>query len=99
MLLQFEFYSVPRDGSLKDCEIITFSTTSMDLAIGHAEKTLEDRTFPFGKANLCLIRGEDGSLIREVWHPMPPPPARKANLSLTKDKDGHVLREVRSRKS
>jgi hypothetical protein len=74
MLLHLEFYSVPPDGSLKHCEKITFSTTSMDLAVGHAEKVLEDRTFPFGKANLCLIKDEDGGLIREVWHSKPPLP-------------------------
>ena len=36
MLLQFEFYSVPPDGSLKHCKKITFSTTSMELEVGHA---------------------------------------------------------------
>ena len=66
MLLQFEFYRVRPDGSLKHCEKITFSTTSMDLAIGHAEEMLQDRTFPFGKANLCLIKDGDDRLIREV---------------------------------
>jgi hypothetical protein len=59
------------------CEKITFSTTSMGLAVGHAEKMLEDRTFAFGKANLCLIKDEDGGLILEVWHPMPPLPRKR----------------------
>ena len=77
MLLQFEFYRVRPDGSLKHCEKITFSTTSMDLAVGHAKKVLEGGTFAFGKANLCLIKDEDGRLIREVWHPMPPLPRKR----------------------
>ena len=77
MLLHFEFYSVPPDGSLKHCEEITFSASSLDLAIGLAEDTLEDRTFSFGKANLCLIKDRDGRLIREVWHPMPPLPRKR----------------------
>jgi hypothetical protein len=77
MLLHFEFYSVPPDGSLKHYEEITFSASSMALAIGHAEEMLEGRTFRFGKANLCLIKDRDGRLIREVWHPMPPLPRKR----------------------
>ena len=77
MLLHFEFYAVPPDGSLKHCEKITFSPNSMDLAVGYAEKMLEDRTFSFGKANLCLIKDRDDRLIREVWHSMPPLPRKR----------------------
>jgi hypothetical protein len=66
MLLQFEFYGVRADGQRIGGEAITFSSTRMDLAIRHAQSMLEERTFLFGKANLCLIKDEDGNIVREV---------------------------------
>jgi hypothetical protein len=77
MLLYFEFYAVPPDGSLKHCEKTTFNSSRADHAVGHAEDMLESHTFVFGKANLCLIKDDRGDLVREVWWPMPPLPRRR----------------------
>jgi hypothetical protein len=66
MLLHFEFYRVRLDGRRIGGETITFGSSTLNLAIGHAQSMLKDRTFSFGKANLCLIKDEDGNIVREV---------------------------------
>lgn len=66
MLLHLEFYSMPPHGPLKACERIAFGTTSVDLAIVHARDVLENRTFPFGKATLCLVKNEEGKVLCQM---------------------------------
>jgi hypothetical protein len=66
MLLHLEFYSIPPEGPLKDCERIVFGTSSVDLAMVHARELLEKRTFPFGKAKLCLIKDEAGKTLCQM---------------------------------
>jgi hypothetical protein len=66
VLLQFPFYLDPPEGHRLGGDTIDYSSTTLDLAIGHAETMLQERTFSFGKANLCLIRDQDGKVIREV---------------------------------
>lgn len=74
MLLHLEFYWIPLEGSLRYCERITFNATSIEFAIAHAGGVLESQDSPYGKANLCLIKDQDGQLIRDVWDPPPPVP-------------------------
>ena len=67
MLLHLEFYSIRADDQpLRDCERIAYGTTSVDLAIVHARDVLDNRTFPFGKAKLCLIRNEEGKILCQM---------------------------------
>jgi hypothetical protein len=61
MLLHLEFYSV-----LRDCERVVFGTTSVELAIVYARELLEDRTFQFGKARLCLIKDDAGKTLHQM---------------------------------
>jgi len=76
MLLQFEFYSIhPQGHPLTDCARIAYGTTSVDLAIVHARDVLENRTFPFGKAKLCLIKHEDGKVLCQMRAWLRPPRA------------------------
>jgi hypothetical protein len=64
VLLHLEFYW-PQE-TLKYCERITYSTTSLDLAIVHARDILENQTFPLGKAKLCLIKNEQGKVLSQL---------------------------------
>jgi hypothetical protein len=66
MFLQFHFYLETRDGHRLQGETILFGSTTLDVAIDDAQTMLKDHTFPFGKANLCVIKDKDGRLIREV---------------------------------
>ena len=66
MLLQFQFYLEGLEGHRMGGETILFGSTTLEVAISDAEVMLKDRTFLFGKANLCLIKDKDGNLIREV---------------------------------
>jgi hypothetical protein len=66
MLLHFEFYKVKPDGQRLGREKVTFGSSDMGLALGQAESILENTTFSFGKANLCLIRDQHGNVLREV---------------------------------
>jgi hypothetical protein len=64
--LQFQFYLDTPGGHRTGGETILYGSSTLDEATGRAESMLRERTFPFGKANLCLIRDQDGNLIREV---------------------------------
>jgi len=66
MLLQLQFYLDTPDGHLMGGETILYNSSTFDEAIGRAEYILREHTFPFGKANLCRIRDQDGRLIAEV---------------------------------
>jgi hypothetical protein len=66
MLLQFEFYLDTPEGHRMGGETILYGSSTLDEAIGRAESMLREHTFPFVKANLCLIKSEDGRLICEV---------------------------------
>ena len=66
MLLRFQFYLDSPEGHRLAGETITYSSTTLDLAVGHAEAMLDEHTFSFGKANLCIIRNEHGHIIREL---------------------------------
>ena len=66
MLLQFQFYLDTPEGHRMGGETILYDCTALDMAVGHAEDMLEHHSFPFGKANLCIIKDKDGHVIREV---------------------------------
>jgi hypothetical protein len=62
MLLGLQLYLDTAKGYLMEGETILYSSSTLDLAIGHAEDMLQSHSFPFGKANLCMIRDQDGKL-------------------------------------
>lgn len=66
MLLQFEFYVDTPEDHPAGGETILYNSGSFDEALGRAESILREHTFPFGKANLCLIKDQGGRLIGEV---------------------------------
>jgi hypothetical protein len=66
MLFQFQFYLDTPEGHRMGGDTISYSSTTLDLAVGYAEAMLEEHTFPFGKANLCIIKDEYGHVLREV---------------------------------
>jgi hypothetical protein len=67
MLLQLQLYlEDTTKGYLMQGETILYRSSSLDLAVGRAEDMLQSHSFPFGKANLCMIKDEDGNVIREV---------------------------------
>jgi hypothetical protein len=66
MLLHLEFYPVRTEGSPRTCERIAYGTSSVDQAIVHARDVLENRTFAFGKAKLCLIKNEEGKVLCQM---------------------------------
>ncbi len=66
MLWHFEFYGVSSDGARIGGDKATDASPSIDRAIAQAQSTMQNATFPWGKANRCLIKSPDGSLLREV---------------------------------
>jgi hypothetical protein len=47
-------------------ETVLCGSTTLDQAIKRARRMLQERTFYFGKANRCIIKDQDGHVIREV---------------------------------
>jgi hypothetical protein len=66
MRLQFEFYLDTPEGPRMEGETVLYSSTTLDQAIKGAKRMLRERTFYFGKANLCIIKDQGGRVIREV---------------------------------
>jgi hypothetical protein len=73
MLLQFQFCLDTPEGHRMGGETILFGSTTLKVALGEAESMLQTRTFRFGKANLCLIKDENGKIIHEVRLDRQPP--------------------------
>ena len=66
MLWHFDFYLVGQDGKRIGGENSTDASSSLDLAVAQAESMMENITHTFGKANRCLIKSQDGTIVREV---------------------------------
>jgi len=62
----FEFYHVNPDGTLTGGHKIAEASDSVAAAIAQAQSIMRDVTFAFGKANLCLIKTKNGSVICKV---------------------------------
>ena len=64
MVFHLEFYWVVPQEQPGYCDTIVFDATSANLAVAHAKDVLEHGNFPSGgKANACLIKGEEGKII------------------------------------
>jgi hypothetical protein len=66
MLSQFQFYLDTPEGHRMEGETVLYRSSTLDEAIKRAGKMLKARTFYFGKANLCIIKDQDGHVLREV---------------------------------
>jgi hypothetical protein len=66
MFWHLEFYRTDPDGKRIGGEKATDGPTSVEVAITNAKSKMQNLTFSFGKANVCVIRTQDGSLVREV---------------------------------
>jgi hypothetical protein len=66
MLWHFAFYHVESDGARIGGDKVTDGSPSIEQAIAQAKSMLQSVIFPFGRANLCLIKSQDGNLVREV---------------------------------
>jgi hypothetical protein len=66
MLWHLEFYCIGSDGKRIGGEKVTGGPSSFDDAITKAKSMMRNVTFSFGKANICVIKSQDGSLVREV---------------------------------
>jgi hypothetical protein len=67
MFWHLEFYRVNHDGKRTGGDIVNGASSSVELAIAQAKSMMQNITFPCsGKANLCLVKSQDGSLVHEV---------------------------------
>lgn len=61
-----EFYRSGTDGTRTLVENVTDAASSVEQVIDKAKSLMQENTFPLGKANVCLIKRQDGTLVREV---------------------------------
>jgi len=66
VLWHLEFYRIDADGKRSGGAKVTDGSASIGEAITQARSMMRNNTFSFGKANLCLIKDQDGALIQEV---------------------------------
>ena len=67
LVWHLEFYKSGTDGTLNLIEKVTFNgTPEVEGAVDKAKSLMHENTFPLGKANVCLIKHQDGTLVREV---------------------------------
>ena len=45
---------------------MTDGSASLEQAIEEAKSVMRNRTFHFGKATLCVVKSQDGTIVREV---------------------------------
>ena len=62
----FEFYQIGPDGTRAGGHKIADASEFVAIAIVRAQSIMRDRTFTFGKANLCVIKTQQGRVICEV---------------------------------
>lgn len=87
-LWDLEFYRTDADGVRSGGQKVTDGSASIDGAVFQAKSMMEHGIFSFGKANLCLIKSQDGTIVREVVNnarpkpeaPPEPPPVRSPAL-------------------
>ena len=65
MFWHLEFYWVNPDGMRTGGDIVNDASSSVELVIAEAKSMMQNITFPWGKANLCLVKSQDGNLVHE----------------------------------
>jgi hypothetical protein len=65
MLWHLEFYLVNPDGTRTGGDTVNDTSSSVELASAQAKSMMQNITFPWGRANLCLIKSQNGSLVCE----------------------------------
>jgi len=67
MFWRLEFYRVEPDGTRTGGDMVNDASSSVELATAQAKSMMQNITFPCcGKADLCLIKSQHGSLVCEV---------------------------------
>jgi hypothetical protein len=62
----FQFFQVAYDGRRIGGDVITDGSASLEEAIEEAKSIMRNRTFYFGKASICVVKSQDGAIVREV---------------------------------
>jgi hypothetical protein len=66
MFWHLEFYRINPDGTRTGGDLVNDASPSVELVIAQAKSMMQNITFSWGKANLCLVKSQDGRLVREV---------------------------------
>jgi hypothetical protein len=66
IIWHLQFYRTKPDGTRIGGDIVNDLSPSIDRAIDQAKSLLQNVTFPWGKPNVCLVKSQDGSIVREV---------------------------------
>jgi hypothetical protein len=65
MFWLLQFYRVNPDGTRTGGYIVNDPSSSVELASAQAQSMMRNTAFPWGRANLCLIKSQYGSLVCE----------------------------------
>jgi hypothetical protein len=65
MVWLLQFYRVNPDGTRTGGYIVNDPSSSVELASAQAKSMMQNIKFPWGRANLCLIKSQYGSLVCE----------------------------------
>jgi hypothetical protein len=62
----FQFFQVAYDGRRIGGDVMTDGSKSLEQAMEEAKSIMRSRTFHFGKATICVVKSQDGTIVREV---------------------------------
>ena len=62
----FQFFQVAYDRRRIGGDVMMDGSASLEQAIEEAKSVMRNRTFHFGKATLCVVKSQDGTIVREV---------------------------------
>ena len=60
------FFRVEHDGRRIGGDAMTNGSTSLEGAIAEAKSIMQNRHFHFGKATVCVMKRQDGTIVGEV---------------------------------
>ena len=66
MAWNFEFYLADSDGKRSRGEKVSDGSVCMQTAVTNAKAIMEHLIFPFGKANMCLVKCMEGKMVQVV---------------------------------
>lgn len=66
MAWRLEFYQIDSDGTRTGGQQVVDASESVAAAIAQAQSMMRDAIFTFGRANLCLIKTQNGRVLCEV---------------------------------
>jgi hypothetical protein len=66
IIWHLQFYHANPNGTRIGGDIVNDTSPFIDLGIDQAKSMLQNITFHWGKPNVCLVKSQDGSIVREV---------------------------------